>query len=261
MATLPVGPVRHPKGKPELASERKLGRVLLEVLDSSVGAKCVVALGGIGLALFAVFHMLGNLKIFQGREAINAYAYFLKHDLGALLWLARGGLLGIFLLHVILALRLRWRTAAARPQPYVYARHVQASVAARTMAATGIVAGLFILFHLAHFTFGWVHTAEVNGQRVNYLELTDAKGRHDVYAMVVAGFRTTWIAALYLIAQVALFVHLVHGIPSAFQSLGQRSRRTLGAIRGLTWLVAGAILAGNVAIVLGVWCGWVPPAP
>lgn len=249
--------VRHPKGVASPSAEQGGLAWLISLLDSSVGAKVVVALGGVGLALFALFHMIGNLKIFQGPEALNAYAHFLKHDLGVLLWLARGGLLGIFLLHVVLALRLKWRTASARPQRYSYPNRVHARVAARSMAATGIVVGLFILFHLAHFTFGWVHAAERNGQVIPYLELTDAQGRHDVYAMVVAGFRTSWIAILYLLAQVALFVHLIHGIPSAFQTLGLQNRRSAAAIRGLCVLTASAILLGNVLIVLAVWSGWV----
>jgi succinate dehydrogenase / fumarate reductase cytochrome b subunit len=251
------GTVRHPKGPPLSAAERSLGAWLVAILDSSVGAKVVVALGGIGLAVFAVFHMLGNLKIFQGREAINAYAHFLKHDLGALLWIARAGLLGIFLLHVVLALRLKWRTASARPQPYAYPARNQDRLAARTMALTGILIGLFILLHLAHFTFGWVHKAEQNGQVVHYLDLKDSQGRHDVYTMVVTGFRTSWIAGIYLLAQAALFLHLIHGIPSTFQTLGLQSRRTLRAIRALGLLVAGVILIGNCWIVAAVWGGWV----
>ncbi len=251
------GTVRHPKGPPLVSAERRFGAWLVTVLDSSVGAKVVVALGGIGLALFAIFHMLGNLKIFQGRDALNAYAHFLKHDLGALLWLARAGLLGIFLLHGVLALRLKWRTASARPQPYAYPARTPDRLAARTMALTGVLIGLFILLHLAHFTLGWVHAAEQNGQPIHYLDLKDAQGRHDVYAMVVAGFRTTWIAAIYLLAQVALFVHLIHGIPSTFQTLGLQSRRTLSAVRRLGMLVAAIILIGNCGIVIAVWGGWV----
>ena len=97
------------------------------------------------------------------------------------------------------------------------------------MIWTGIVVGLFTVFHLAHFTFGWVHGAEVEpGKVVNYLDLKDAKGRHDVYSMVVAGFTTPWLAMLYIVAQVALFLHLLHGIQSSFQTLGLKNRRFAG---------------------------------
>ena len=75
--------------------------------------------------------------------------------------------------------------------------------------------------------------------------------------MVVAGFTTWWISALYLVAQVLLFVHLSHGIPSAFQTLGVKSRRFARAIQGLGLAVAGVIFLGNVLIVLAVWTGYV----
>lgn len=231
-------------------------------LTSTVGQKLIIALSGTGLVLFVLFHMLGNLKVLSGQESINAYAYFLKHDLGALLWIARAGLLGIFLLHLGLALRLKMRSSAARPVGYVNQRYAQANPAATTMAWTGIVIGAFVIFHLAHFTLGWVHNAPGEGNSwVNYLELKDELGRHDVYHMVIAGFTTWWISVIYIIAQVLLFVHLSHGIPSAFQTLGLQSRRFAAAIRCLGLTLAAVILIGNFAIVLAVWFGFVKAVP
>jgi succinate dehydrogenase / fumarate reductase cytochrome b subunit len=128
------------------------------------------------------------------------------------------------------------------------------------MIWTGVVVGLFVLFHLAHYTFGWVKQAEVApGQYVNYLDLKDARGRHDVYSMTVAGFRNVPIAVLYLVAQVVLFVHLRHGIPSVFQTLGLKNVRFRGWIDVLGLLVALTILVGNSAIVLAVVLGYVKP--
>jgi succinate dehydrogenase / fumarate reductase cytochrome b subunit len=254
--------VRHPKGpaKPRKGPQAKA--FLTALLDSTVGSKVLVALTGFGLVGFVVFHMIGNLKFLSGPDAINGYAYFLKHDLGALIWLARGGLLAIFVLHLALALRLKMRSAAARPVPYQVYAPSQATVASRTMVYTGVVVGLFTVFHLVHYTFGWVKGVEVpdpaTGQLVfkNYLDLTDAKGRHNVHEMMVAGFSNVWMVAIYLVAQVVLFVHLRHGIPSVFQTLGLKNARFRGAISVLGLLVALAILLGNVAIVLSVQLGW-----
>jgi succinate dehydrogenase / fumarate reductase cytochrome b subunit len=125
------------------------------------------------------------------------------------------------------------------------------------------VVGLFTLFHLAHYTFGWVKGAWVpnsaTGQLVytNYLNLTDARGRHNVYEMTIAGFSNAWLVAVYLVAQVVLFVHLRHGIPSVFQTLGIKNARFRGWVDILGLLIALAILAGNVALVLAVQLGWV----
>ena len=257
--------VRHPKGPTEPAAGPGATDLARAVLDSSVGGKVLVGLTGAGLVLFVVFHMIGNLKMFQGPDAINKYAYFLKHDLGALIWVARAGLLAIFVLHIALAVRLKLRSVAARPVAYAYPRTAQATVASRTMVWTGVVIGLFTLFHLAHYTFAWVKGAEVpdptTGQLVwtNYLDLKDAKDplRHNVYEMLVAGFTNVPIVILYLVGQVILFVHLRHGIPSVFQTLGLKNARFRGPIDMLGLAVALVILVGNSAIVLAVQFGWV----
>ena len=233
------------------------GPFVAAVLDSSVGSKILVALTGLGLVGFVVFHMIGNLKVFSGPDALNAYAYFLKHSLGALIWVARVGLLGIFVLHLSLALRLQLRSRAARPVRYRHPNSVQATVASRTMLWTGIVIGLFTLFHLAHFSFAWTNTAQTATGPKNYLELRDTEGRHDVYAMVVAGFSDPLLVVLYVVAQLALFVHLTHGIPSTFQTLGLKNRKFGKAIKVLGFLVALTVLVGNLAIVFGVWFGFV----
>ena len=100
-----------------------------------------------------------------------------------------------------------------------------------------IVVGLFVLFHLAHYTFAWVHGAEVQdpvtGQWSwkNYLELKDSKGRHDVYSMMVIGFTTPWLCVLYIIAQVARWQGRdVFAFTRPGDVAGQRFARSLGAV-------------------------------
>jgi succinate dehydrogenase / fumarate reductase cytochrome b subunit len=255
-----VTTVRHPKGPPAEKPDRGAAPFLLAFFDSSVGAKITVALTGLGLVGFTIAHMIGNLKVFSGQESINNYAYFLKHDLGLLLWIFRAGLLALFVLHLTLAIRLTLRSKAARPVPYAHPGSVQATVTSRTMIWSGVVVGLFVLFHLAHFTFAWVHGAQVEpGKVVNYLDLKDEKGRHDVYSMVVAGFTTPWLAALYIVAQVVLFLHLWHGVQSSFQTLGLKNSRFRHLIHILGFATAVTILVGNVGIVVGVWFGLAPP--
>ena len=257
-----TSPVRHPKQKKD-AALTGANSFLWAFFDSSVGAKIVVALTGLGLVGFSAFHMIGNQKVFQGRDAINGYAYFLTHSLGALIWVARAGLRTIFALHQTLAIRLTLRSRAARPVPYAHPGSVQATAASRTMIWSGAVVGLFVLFHLVHFTFALVHQAEVEpGKFVSYADLKDANGQHDVYSMVVFGFTTPWLAVLYIVAQVVLFLHLLHGVQSAFQTLGLKNNRFAPAIRLAGFAVATVILAGNLAIVIGVWSSpWTGLAP
>jgi succinate dehydrogenase / fumarate reductase cytochrome b subunit len=261
MSTSPTS-ATNPKGPRVYLPGTTPGAWASTYLGSTVGHKVLTALTGLGLAGFVVFHMIGNLKLLPGgpasREAINGYADFLKHDLGALLWVARGGLLAIFVLHVAMTVRLQAKTAGARPVPYVHQRTAQAGLASRTMLSTGLVIGAFVLFHLAHYTFAWVHPVQgADGTWTNYLGLTDEKGRHDVYAMMVAGFSTPWIAILYLVSQAVIAVHLSHGVKSSLQTLGLVGRRFSLAARWLGYAVALTVLVGNCAIVLAVWTGYV----
>ncbi len=254
----------NPKGAPVTTRGGDFGTWVETYLTSSVGSKILVALTGLGLSTFVVFHMIGNLKIFGGPDAINAYAYFLKHELGVLLWLARAGLLGIFLIHLYLAVRLQTNASSARPVPYMFQKPAQASLSSQTMLLTGVVIGMFTLFHLAHYTFAWVHAADLgNGRHIPYLdlmqELPDGTKRHDVYSMMVAGFRTPWIAILYIVSQFFLAVHLSHGVQSSLRTLGLVGKRFLPVAQGLGYTVAAVVLVGNLAIVVAVWSGYVAP--
>ena len=227
-------------------------------VNSTVGGKILVALTGAGLTGFVIVHLLGNLKIFAGRESLNAYAQFLK-DLGPGLWIARLGLLTFFVAHIFLALRLKYRSQQARPVAYAHQNTVQASLASRTMAQTGVIILVYLLLHLAHFTFGFFHQAKgPNDLYVNLLELKDSQGRHDVYTMMVAGFTNPIMAIIYIVAQLFLLVHLSHGVASIFQSLGLNSPRFQPYLRILGWGVALFVALGNIAIVVAVWSGMVP---
>jgi succinate dehydrogenase / fumarate reductase, cytochrome b subunit len=225
-----------------------MSRWLFAALASTVGSKYIVALTGLALTGFVVAHMSGNLLIFRGREALNSYALFLK-ERGGLLWVARGGLLTVFVLHIWLAARLRLRNWAARPTRYAYEDTVQASWASRTMIWSGLVILAFLIFHLLHFTFGLVAATAPNG--TNFLALDD-HGHHDVYAMTVYGFRNVPVSIAYIIAQLFLGLHLSHGVSSTMQSMGWAAPRWWRLIRGIGLTVALAVVVGNIAMPLAV---------
>ena len=232
---------------------------------SSVGMKVTTAVTGFLLTGFVVTHLIGNLQVlpwFGGRDAINGYAKAIK-DLGPLLWIARGGLLTVFVIHVYLALTLAVRASAARPEAYRYPKTIQASTSSLTMPWTGLALLAFIVFHLAHYTFGMVNTTPARtpqGHEVqaNYLSLVDPLGRHDVYSMMVAGFGNPIIAVLYIVAMVILYVHLSHGIGSVFQTLGLNTPRTQRFVTILSRTLALLLAGGNIAIVVLVWAGYAP---
>ena len=118
-----------------------------------------MAVTGLGLVGFVIIHMLGNLLIFAGPDALNGYAEALKHNPG-LLWTARSGLFLLFVVHIALALRLSMQNKAARPNRYVYEETIEATWASRHMLLTGLVLLAFVLYHLLHFTLGVVDQAD-----------------------------------------------------------------------------------------------------
>jgi succinate dehydrogenase / fumarate reductase cytochrome b subunit len=206
---------------------------------STLGQKYIVAITGLGLTLFVIGHMVGNLQVFLGRQVLNHYAHFLKSN-PEILWPVRIGLLLFFVIHMIVAINLQLKNRSARSIGYAYPRKFsEATLASRTMVWTGLLILVFLLYHLAHFTFGWTDPSHFNLRDVH-----DPLGHQvDVYAMVIYGFRQPVVVALYVIAQVFLGLHLAHAVPSMFQTLGiNRPRWQLGLER------VGLVIAWGVVI-------------
>lgn len=218
-------------------------------LRSTVGSKFVMGLTGFILASFVVVHMLGNLQIYLGPEALNSYAESLRH-VPALLWTARIVLLVSVVLHIASAVRLTQRNRAARPEGYEMWSPQVTTYAARTMFMGGLIVAGFVAYHLAHFTFGLTHP--------EHFALHDAKGRHDVYGMVVLGFRQPLVSFLYILAQVPLMLHLQHGVSSVFQTFGLNHPRFNWLFRAIGPAVGLIVFSGNVSIPLAVLAGWIP---
>lgn len=212
---------------------------MLQLFRSSIGRKILAALSGIVLILFLIGHMLGNLQIFAGPDAINSYAEFL-HSMPGALWCVRFGLLAIFLLHVVLTIQLNLENAAARPQPYGFEETVKATLASRTMLLSGLVLGFYVIGHLLHFTVGVIYP--------EYAVLKDAAGRHDVYSMVVKGFQQPGISIAYIVCMALLWSHLSHAVSSVFQTLSLRGPQSAKIIDILGPLVATVIVAGFIAV-------------
>jgi len=223
---------------------------LSKALSSTVGTKFSVAATGALLAIFVLGHMAGNLQIFLGPDTFNHYAATLQGMPGPL-WAARIALLAALLIHIIGNLKLWGRNRAARPVAYASLEPIQSTVSSRTMLLSGAILFAFIVYHLAHFTLGLVHP--------NFYSLMDSQGRHDVYSMVVLGFREPLVAMPYLVAMVLLFLHLAHGVASLFQSFGVRRPAWRDGMDMFGRLFAIAVVAGNVAIVLSCLVGVIAP--
>jgi succinate dehydrogenase / fumarate reductase cytochrome b subunit len=242
----------------EASGVRDLMNVLLRPVRTSVGSKYVMALTGLALILFVIAHMIGNLLIFRGREALNSYAHALETS-PVLLWTARSGLLAVFVLHIVLGIRLTRQNTAARPVRYVCEDTVQANWASRHMLLTGLVILAFVIYHLLHFTFGVIDPADFKSRLDLYRVPDDPKAvYHNVAEMVVLGFSQPLISLSYVVAQVFLGLHLWHGAGSWFQSLGLNHPRYAPLLRGFGAAVATVVVAGNCSICLSILLGWRP---
>jgi succinate dehydrogenase / fumarate reductase, cytochrome b subunit len=220
---------------------------------SSIGKKWVVAVTGLLMLLFVIAHLIGNLQLFLGPgdgthpAKINTYAAFLKSISGAL-WIARIGLIIAAVAHVIATIKLSIENRAAKGGGARYKNYSQARISTRTMIWSGSYILLFILFHLAHYTFLIVHP--------EYRNLHDAFGLHDVYAMLLIGFSNVWISGFYILGMILLCMHLSHGIESMFQTLGLQTQRLRGVFRNGGRIIALVLAIGYISMPVAVLAGY-----
>lgn len=217
--------------------------ILSRIWGSSLGKKYVMAITGLGLFIYVIAHMLGNLQIYFGPDQINNYAQFLKST-PAVLWSVRLGLFATVILHITAGIQLALANRRARPEGYATRKVVASTLANRTILWSGLIILAFIIFHLSHFTLGFV-----NPQYSHYL---DSAGRHDVYRMLIEGFSNPYVSIFYIVSMGLLMLHLSHGVSSIFQSLGLRSKKSFAFFDKLAKISALLIFLGNSSIPLAI---------
>jgi succinate dehydrogenase / fumarate reductase cytochrome b subunit len=214
----------------------------LTLSDTTVGKKALLAVSGVILFGFVIQHMAGNLQVFLGPEVYNHYAESVKSN-PALVWSVRSLLLIALVTHVVLVVQLYRRSLTARPIGYRVKKNIATSYAGATMKYSGPALLLYIIFHLAHFTYP--------GMALGNYEHSPL----DVYGNFVNAFQIPWVAAVYVTANLLLGMHLYHGGFSLLQSLGlnhpRYNRRARLGARAFAFLVT----AGNVAMPLSVLFG------
>ena len=208
---------------------------------STITLKLLMAATGVFFIGFVLTHMYGNLKAFSGQDAFNAYGEHLRElgepmlPHGGLLWLMRAGLVAALVVHVACAVVLARRAGRARTQKYAVRKYQSSSFSSRTMRWGGLTILLFLVWHLLNFTIGKVNPS--GGP-------TD-----DPYELLVDTFDQWWMTLIYLVAMVALGMHLHHGLWSAAQTLGltnnERARRNFK----LGGVVLAVVVAGGFSLV------------
>ena len=214
------------------------------LLDATVGKKAVMAVTGLILFGFVVAHMIGNLTAYLGPESMNAYAEWLRELLhGAGLWIARYVLILAVIFHVWSAVSLTIDNRKARPVGYrTRRRWVESTYASRTMVWSGPLLAVFIVYHLLHLTTGTVHPGFVEG---------------DVYRNFVTGFRVLPVSAFYILAMLALGLHLYHGVWSMLQTLGLSHPRWNSLRKAFATGVTAVVVVGNISFPIAVLLGMI----
>ncbi len=221
-------------------------RSVFSLYRSSVGKKIVMAISGVFLFLWIVGHMLGNLKVFFGQEAFDHYAHglkefgdpFLLH--GQFLWIVRFVMLAIIFLHMLSALAVYLQSKAARKTGYKKEEALTFTYASRTMRWGGVILLVYIVYHLLHFTVGSAHPKFVPGA---------------AYANLVVGFQNWWVSGFYIVAMIALGLHLYHGLWSACQTLNFNNPRLRDLRRPAALLITLFIVLGFCSVPISVLAG------
>jgi len=215
------------------------------IYRTTIGKKVLMAASGLVLILFVIGHMAGNLKAWLSGTELNEYAEFLRRMGQPLaphswvLWITRGIVFGAFVTHVYLAVELSLISRRARQERYAHPDHVQANLPSVTMRWGGTTIALFLVFHLANFTWGWVHP-----------DYTFVRGH--VYQNVLGNFHQWWMVVIYVAAMLALALHLYHGTWSMFQTFGVNNQRWDTVIRRAALFLSVAIFLGFISVPLGV---------
>jgi succinate dehydrogenase / fumarate reductase cytochrome b subunit len=211
--------------------------------DSTIGKKLVMGVTGLIMVAFVIVHMIGNLQVFVGAAKINAYSHFLHHTIAELLWVARIVLLASVVLHVVAAIQLTRRDRAARQVAYARKVPQTATISSRSMRWGGVALALFIVFHILHLTTGTIRPAPfVEG---------------NIYSTLVGGFQVWWVTLIYVLAMVALGLHIFHGAWAAVRTLGLSQPSPNPLKRPTALAVAIIVWAGFTVVPIAVFFGWV----
>lgn len=209
-----------------------------------------MALTGIVLIGFVFIHMAGNLQMLAGQEQINAYAHALQSLPWFVLWGFRIFLLLCVVLHAWTAFALISENRKARPQANRVEDTKRAGWSSLNMGLTGSILLAFIVFHLLHFTIRIVFPEYSNMK--TFTGSPDGTEIHDVYSMVLSGFRLDFVSIFYIVSMFLLCSHLSHGVSSVFQTLGIRSESWSRKFELFSQAYAWVIFAGFSIVPFGV---------
>lgn len=208
-------------------------------MHSTIGLKFLMAVSGLFFVFYVLMHMYGNLKILASHEQFDEYAHHLRIlgepilPYSGALWIFRILLIVALVAHAYSAFTLWSRANTARGAKYTVKKSAAATLSSKWMRWGGVALLAFVIFHLAQFTFLWINVG----------------GTFPTPATrVVGAFQVWWLTLIYLIALVALAMHLRHGVWSACQTLGWTNTPATRQTANLAGVAIAAVVAIGFAI-------------
>lgn len=208
---------------------------LVETLRTPIGKKLLMAATGSAFVLFLFVHLLGNLLLYKGPEAFDAYAARL-HSLGALVTVAEIMLLTMAVVHVLTGFLLFYENFNARPVRYAVKKTAGGrTIGSATMPYTGFLILGFVILHLIHFRF-------------------PAQEPESIFVAVATLFGVWPYVLIYTAAVVIVAVHVRHGFWSLFQTAGLNHGKYMPLIQGLG--IAFSLLAAVGFGLIPMYMAW-----
>lgn len=206
----------------------------------SITKKIFVALLGVFLSIFLLFHSAANLCILRhdGGAWYNAFCDFMGTNYVVKVFEII--LLGAFLLHIVLTMWLAFTNRLARPKGYHKAQRSKTHTGSKLQIWTGILILVCLLLHFMDFYF--VKLGLVDGN-LNFYEQAHEK------------FQIPHIAISYLIFFVVVWFHMRHGFAAMFQTLGLYNYKYGKAIEIIGIIYATVVCLMFTAVVVGVYFG------
>lgn len=210
--------------------------------QSTILLKVLMAISGLIMAAFVIFHLYNNAHFFLGQEVYNTKGFSWKKP--GVIETARVVLLSSIVLHIATGILLTWHNRKARPERYIQQRYQRAGMISRTLIYTGLVIASFVAFHVLHAKAGMVFS-ELH-------ELVDIRGKKDVYNMIIFSFRRPSVAIAYLVSLACIGLHLSHGIKSTCMTLGLSNDQNENLIHRISVGISLFLFVGYSLIPLSV---------
>jgi len=221
--------------------------ITIKFYNSPIGKKIITGVTGLGLSLFVLFHMTGNLVLLTNAKAYNQLAHFIN-SWGILLYSIEFILLGLVIFHVAIAISIQISKKQARLINYDQLKSIgnpsKQSLSSRTMIVTGLVLLVFLVFHLLTFKFGKYYSIVIDGVEMR-----------DLARLVIEKFHNPVYTFSYVGVMIFLGFHLRHGVWSAFQSIGTMNARFSPLVYTIALIVALLISSGFLVLPLAIYGG------